>query len=118
MRCQVILKFNQDLTREDGATSRQIESIPLDTMEQAKETARKGKVLYGADDCEIIELEEDEPKHCYNCRFYNGAQSICDWNYRAKAILDERRSGKNCDLFEAGEFVDSDENLLVRTKTT
>jgi hypothetical protein len=51
---------------------------------------------------------------CDDCRFYNGDYAVCDWNYRAYAILNERTSAKECDHFEKGEFVYSDEHLLVK----
>ncbi|MDC6267250.1 hypothetical protein [Lysinibacillus fusiformis] len=48
---------------------------------------------------------------CFNCKFYDGW--LCEYNYASKAILDEDETAKQCDKYTEGEFVDSDEHLLV-----
>lgn len=51
---------------------------------------------------------------CFECKFYNPEECLCDLNYRAKAILNEYRSAKECKYYTEGNFIDSDENLLLK----
>lgn len=50
---------------------------------------------------------------CFECKFYNSEEYICDLNYRSMAILDESQSAKECKYYTEGKFIDSDEHLLV-----
>lgn len=57
---------------------------------------------------------QTEPKiSCYECKFYNAEQSMCDRNYAAICIFDEEQSASECPHYTEGEFIDSDEHLLV-----
>lgn len=48
---------------------------------------------------------------CFNCRFYDGW--LCEYNYASKAILDEDVTAKECTNYSEGEYIDSDDNLIV-----
>ena len=50
---------------------------------------------------------------CYECKFYNAEQSMCDRNYEGALILDEEESARECPHYTEGKFIDSDEHLLV-----
>lgn len=50
---------------------------------------------------------------CSNCKYYNAAEGLCDLNYRAMCIADEKKSAQSCDFFTDGPYIDSDENLLL-----
>lgn len=50
---------------------------------------------------------------CFECKFYNSKESICDLNYRSMAILDENKSAKECNYYTEGTFINSDEHLLI-----
>ena len=57
--------------------------------------------------------ESDVFKSCFDCKFYNSEQYICDLNYRSMAILNEKESARECDHYTEGKYIDSDEHLLV-----
>lgn len=48
---------------------------------------------------------------CLSCKYYDGW--LCELNYRSKAILDERKTAKECNHYTEGAFINSDEHLLV-----
>jgi len=52
-------------------------------------------------------------KDCYDCKFFESNEEICNVNYRAMCILDATESAKDCSHFEKGTYVDTDEHLLV-----
>lgn len=49
--------------------------------------------------------------NCLNCKFHDGW--LCELNYSSKAILNESKTAKECKYYSEGEFIDSDEHLLV-----
>lgn len=56
---------------------------------------------------------QTEPKSCYDCKFFNAAQSMCDRNYAGHLILNAEKSASKCPHYTKGAFIDSDEHLLV-----
>lgn len=95
--------------------------IPVITPEeieydrQMKLAGKREQLATLQSEIDVLEdTAETEPKiSCYDCRFFNAEQSICDRNYRAYCIRDEEKSAKERPYYTEGEFIDSDENLLV-----
>lgn len=51
-------------------------------------------------------------KNCFNCKFYDGSQYVCMYDYAVKDILNESTTGSKCSTFSAGKY---DEEELDKT---